>query len=180
LSSPAVARRYAAALADVVIARGEAREVQEELLAWESMINSSDLFLELLNNPTIPYDQKQKALKELISRTKVRETTANFLQVLLRNQRLGNLPEINKRLALVLDERSGLVGAEVVSARPVPEATRSLILEQLRQLTGKKVRVTFATDENLIGGIVTRIGSTLYDGSIRNQLQELERKLAGN
>jgi F-type H+-transporting ATPase subunit delta len=180
LSSQAVARRYGTALADVVLERGEAREVQDELIAWEKIIASSALLQELLLNPTIPYEQKQKALNELIARTKVRETTSNFLKVLLRNQRLSELALINQRFAQVLDERAGLVSAEVTSARPVPETAREAIYAKLRDLAGRNVRVSFKTDESLIGGMVTKIGSTVYDGTVRNQLEELGKRLAGN
>jgi F-type H+-transporting ATPase subunit delta len=179
LSSQVIARRYAAALADVVSERGEAHEVQEELLGWESLIKSSPLFQEVLVNPTIPYDQKQRLIKDLIVRSKVRSTTANFLQVLLKNQRLADLPAINERFAALLDERAGVVGAEVTSARPISDSIKSTIEQQLRQLTGSRVRVSFKTDEELIGGIVTKIGSTVYDGSIKNQLEELGKRLAG-
>jgi F-type H+-transporting ATPase subunit delta len=180
LSSQAVARRYATALADVVLNRGEAREIQEELKGWEKMIASSALLQELLLNPTIPYDQKQKALNQLIARTKVRERTANFLRVLLRNQRLSELATINEKITQVFDERAGLVSAEVTSARPVPDNTKAELNKKLRELTGSEVRINFTTDENLIGGIVTRIGSTVYDGSVRNQLDELGKRLTGN
>lgn len=179
MSSQVVARRYATALADVVLSRNEAREVQEELLQWEKLIKSSPLLEEVLQNPTIPYDQKQKALKDLIARTKVRPTTANFLQVLLKNQRLTELSEINRRFAMLLDERAGVVGAEVVTARPIDESMKSNIEQQLGKLTGRRVRVSFATDENLIGGVVTKIGSTIYDGSIKNQLDQLGKRLTG-
>ncbi len=179
MSSQAVARRYATALTDVVLSQGEAIEVRDELIEWESLINSSALLQEVIQNPTIPYDQKQKVLKDLIARTSVRPTTANFLQVLLRNQRLSDLAEINRRFALMLDERAGVVGAAVTSAHPVSETIKAAIEQQLQQLTGKRVRVNFATDEALIGGIVTRIGSTVYDGSIKNQLEELGKRLAG-
>lgn len=175
-----IARRYATALAEVVLKAGEAREVQEELLGWQQMIESSDLFRELLDNPTIPYTDKDRTLNQLIARASVRKTTENFLRVLLKNQRLSKLAEINRRFALVLDEKAGLLSALVITARPVPESAKESILTDLRKITGKEVRVNFSTDENLIGGAITRIGSTVYDGSIRNQLQELEKKLAGN
>jgi F-type H+-transporting ATPase subunit delta len=174
-----VARRYAAALADVTVEQGEAEHVREELRAWEQMIQSNPLLHEAFANPTISYDQKRAVLRDLIARTKVRPTTANFLQVLLRNQRLTDLPEINKRLAHVLDERSGVIGAHVTSARPVSDTAKRNLEKELKALTGKEVRLSFATDETLIGGLVTRIGSTVYDGSIRHQLQRLEEKLAG-
>jgi F-type H+-transporting ATPase subunit delta len=174
-----VARRYAAALADVVVARGEARQVQEELSAWETMIQQSAQLQEVFSNPTIPYDQKQKVLSALITRTRLRPLTANFLQVLLQNQRLTELGEVNKRFAQILDERSGIVSAQVTTARPVPEGSQAALRKKLMALTGKEVRLSFATDEELIGGLVTRIGSTIYDGSVRTQLQQVKEKMAG-
>lgn len=179
MSIQAVARRYATALADVVTARGEAREVQSELSAWEQMMQSNPLLLEVFSNPTIPYEQKRNVLNALLARARVRPTTANFLQLLLQNQRLADLGEINRRFAQVLDERSGVVSAEVTTARPVPQASQEALRAKLAQLTGKNVRLSFTTDEELIGGMVTRIGSTIYDGSVRNQLQQVKEKLAG-
>ena len=174
-----VARRYATALADVVTARGEAQEVQRELAAWEEMMQSNEQLLEVFRNPTIPYEQKRKVLNALITRARVRPTTANFLQVLLQNQRLAELSEVNKRFAQVLDERSGVVSAQVTTVRPVPEASQEALRTKLASMTGKKVRLSFTTDEDLIGGIVTRIGSTIYDGSVRNQLQRVKERLTG-
>ncbi|HEY9405040.1 MAG TPA: ATP synthase F1 subunit delta [Pyrinomonadaceae bacterium] len=174
-----MARRYAAALADVVIAQGEAREVQEELNGWAQMLEDNSGLLEVFRNPTIPYEQKRNVLNTLIARTRVRPTTANFLQVLLQNHRLSELKEINQRFALQLDERSGVVSAQVTTARAVPESTKETLRTHLGTLTGKKVRLQFAVDEELIGGIVTRIGSTVYDGSVRTQLQQIKQKMAG-
>ncbi|HEX8888479.1 MAG TPA: ATP synthase F1 subunit delta [Pyrinomonadaceae bacterium] len=174
-----VARRYATALADVVTARGEAQEVKEELAAWAEMMQSNEQLLEVFRNPTIPYEQKRKVLNTLIARVRVRPTTANFLQVLLQNQRLAELSEVNKRFAQILDERSGVVSAEVTTARPVAQSSQAALREKLAAMTGKSVRLSFTTDEELIGGIVTRIGSTIYDGSVRNQLQQVRERLAG-
>jgi F-type H+-transporting ATPase subunit delta len=179
LSVQTVARRYAVALADVVIAKGEARRVQEELSAWELMMQANQPLLEVFRNPTVPYEQKRKVLTALVARARVRPTTANFLQVLLQNQRLGDLGEVNKRFAQVLDERSGVVSAEVTTARPVPEDSQQALRAKLSAMTGKDVRLSFKTDEELIGGMVTRIGSTIYDGSVRSQLQLAKEKLAG-
>jgi F-type H+-transporting ATPase subunit delta len=179
LSVQTVARRYAVALADVVIVKGEARQVQEELSAWEMMMQANEPLLEVFRNPTVPYEQKRKVLTALSARARVRPTTANFLQVLLQNQRLGDLSEVNKRFAQVLDERSGVVSAEVTTARPVPESSQQALRAKLSAMTGKDVRLSFKTDEELIGGMVTRIGSTIYDGSVRSQLQLAKEKLAG-
>jgi len=179
VSSQTVARRYATALADVIIARSEEAEVRQELTTWQRMILSNPTLLEAFTNPTIPYEQKAKVLNELIARTKVRPTTANFLRILLKNQRLAEIAQVNAKLAQVLDERSGVVGAQVTSARPVSDAIKVSLEEKLGVITGKRVRLSFQTDETLLGGIVTRIGSTIYDGSVRNQLKRLGEELAG-
>jgi F-type H+-transporting ATPase subunit delta len=179
LSVQAVARRYATALADVVTERGEAREVQEELSLWASMMQTNAQLMEVFSNPTILYEQKRNVLSTLIKRTRVRPTTANFLSVLLQNQRLAQLGEINKRFTQVLDERAGVVSAQVTTAHPVAETSQQALRSTLASMTGKDVRLSFTTDEELIGGIVTRIGSTIYDGSVRSQLQQFKEKLAG-
>ena len=143
------------------------------------MFAENSALLEVFSNPTVAYEQKANVLSDLITRTKVRPTTANFLRTLLKNQRLAELPQVNAKLAEVLDERAGLVSAEIVSARPVSDSTKAMLEEKLSRLTGKKARLSFATDESLLGGIVTRIGSTIYDGSVSSQLKRLREELAG-
>lgn len=179
MSLQTVARRYASALADVVIERKEEREVQQEIDQWASMIEANPELKEVFANPTIPYDQKRKVLEELISRTRVRPTTASFLRVLLRNQRLSQLRDVTERFAQVLDERGGVVSASVTTAKPIPEDMKNQVRETLMAATGRTVRVTFNTDETIIGGLVARIGSTIFDGSVQNRLQRLSDELAG-
>jgi F-type H+-transporting ATPase subunit delta len=179
LSSLTVARRYASALADVIVERNDEAAVREELTAWERMILSNPPLLEAFTNPTVPYEQKAKVLNELITRTKVRPTTANFLRILLKNQRLAEIAHVNAKLAQVLDERAGVVSAQVTSARPVADSIKTALEEKLRLVTGKRIRLSFQTDQTLLGGIVTRIGSTIYDGSVRTQLRRLGEELAG-
>ena len=179
MSLQTVARRYAAALADVTIERREEREVQNELDQWSSMLESNPQLKEVFANPTVAYDQKRKVVEELISRTSVRETTASFLRVLLKNQRLSQLRDIVERYGYVLDERAGLVAANVTTARPISEELKNSLHETLAAVTGRKVRLTFTTDETLIGGLVARVGSTVYDGSVQNQLERLSESLAG-
>jgi F-type H+-transporting ATPase subunit delta len=179
LSLQTVARRYALALADVAIERKEEREVQVEVDFWVSMIESNPQLREVFVNPTIPYDQKRNVLEELISRTKVRPTTASFLQVLLKNQRFSQLREVVERFGYVLDERRGLVAATVITARDMSEESKKALQDTLAAATGKIVRLNFTTDEGLIGGFVTHIGSTIFDGSVRSQLERLAVQLAG-
>ena len=179
MSVQTVARRYASALADVVLERGEAREVQEELVAWEKMFQASPVLPEVFRNPTIPLDKKRAVLNKLIDRSKPKPTTANFLKVLLQNQRLTDLGEINQKFAEILDLRAGMVAATVTTARTVAENAQHDLHAKLLSVTGKKVRINFMTDPELIGGLVTRIGSTVYDGSVRNHLQQIKARMAG-
>lgn len=179
MSLQTVARRYAIALADVVEARGESREVREELAGWEEMTRANPQLQDVFRNPTIPYQQKRGVLNELIGRARLRPTTANFLQVLLQNQRLADLSEVNRQFAQELDRRAGVVSAQVTSARPIPADAQEALRAKLAQLTGQSVRLQFEVDESLLGGVVTRIGSTLYDGSVRGQLQQIKQKMIG-
>lgn len=179
MSLQTVARRYAAALADVTIERREERDVQNELDQWAALIESAPQLKEVFANPTVAYDQKRKVLEDLISRSRVRDTTASFLRVLLKNQRIAQLRDVAERYGYVLDERSGVVAANVITARPIPEELKSSLRETLAAATGRKVRLSFTTDETLIGGLVARIGSTIYDGSVQNQLERLSESLSG-
>jgi F-type H+-transporting ATPase subunit delta len=180
LSSQTVARRYASALADVVIERHEEREVQKEIEFWASMIDSNPQLKEVFANPTVAYEKKRTVLEELISRTRVRETTTSFLRVLLRNQRLAQLPEVSARFGQVLDVRAGVVAAEITTARPIPEDLKKTLHDTLASATGRTVRLTFATDEAIIGGLIARIGSTVFDGSVENNLERLADGLVGS
>lgn len=179
MSLQTVARRYASALADVVIERREEREVQKEIELWASMIDSNPQLKEVFANPTVVYEHKRTVLEELISRSRVRETTASFLRVLLRNQRLAQLPDVAARFGQVLDERAGVVAAEITTARPIPEDLKKALHDTLASATGRTVRLTFATDETIIGGLVARIGSTVFDGSVENNLERLADGLVG-
>ena len=175
-----MARRYALALADAITEGEEQRAVQRELASWGEIIDSNPQLKQVLSDPTIPYEPKRTVLQDLIGRTKVRPSTANFLNLLLKNQRLTEIGEINKRFASVVDERSGVVAVSVMTARPVSDATKADVQRRLGDITGKEVRLTFATDEEIVGGMITRIGSTIYDGSIRNQLKQMEQRLVGS
>lgn len=180
MSVETVARRYATALADVVLKSGETETVKSELKTWEDLIKSNPGLQNALNNPAIAHLSKEKILEDLLAKAKPSKATANFLRVLLRNSRLTELAEINAKFAAVLDERSGVVAAEVTSARPLSEAEKAEFQANLAKMTGKKVNLNFNINENIIGGVVTRVGSTVYDGSVRTQLENLKQQLIGN
>ena len=179
MSLQTVARRYGTALADVAIERREERVVQNELDHWAAMIESSPQLKEVFANPTIVYDQKRKVLEDLIARTRVRDTTASFLRVLLKNARLAQLRDIAARYGQVLDERAGMLAGSVTTARPIPEELKKTLHETFSAATGRTVRLSFETDEKIIGGMVARIGSTVFDGSVESHLERLADGLVG-
>lgn len=180
MSVETVARRYASALADVVTKTNETTAVQAELKTWEELINANVDLQTAFRNPAIAHASKEKVLEDLIGKTKPNRTTANFLRILLRNDRLTEISKINERFAGVLEERSGVVPVQITSARPLSETEKSEIKSNLEKLTGKQVRLNFETDETIIGGMVTRVGSTVYDGSVKTKLQELKQQMIGN
>ena len=177
MSIETIARRYASALADVVLKTGETAAVRAELLQWSTLIDANAALQDAFGNPSITHLQKERVLESLIERTRPSKTTANFLRVLLRNGRLTELSLINERLAAELEERSGVVSAEIVSARELPASERSVLQHHLEKLTGKKVNLNFNIDAEIIGGVVTRIGSTVYDGSVKTRLENLREQL---
>ncbi len=177
MSVETVARRYASALADVVAKTGDTNNIQTELRQWETMIVSNPELLEVFNNPSIQQENKEKVLESLIERAQPTKTTANFLRVLLRNGRLTDIAQINEKFSSVLEERSGFVSARIISARPLSAAQQSEIQANLEKMTGKRVSPSFTMDETIIGGVVTRIGSTVYDGSVKTQLENLKQQM---
>ncbi len=180
MSVETVARRYAVALADVVIKTNEIDSVKSELKTWEQMINANSDLQTAFRNPAISHDNKEKVLENLIEKTQPTRTTANFLRVLLRNSRLTEIGEINEKFSSVLEERSGAVSAQITSARSLSENEKAEMQANLTKLTGKTVSLKFETDETLIGGVVTRLGSTVYDGSVKTQLVELKHQMIGS
>ena len=177
MSIETVARRYGTALADVVLKTGETEAVRTELKAWEEMTSSNADLQNAFGNPAIAHNDKEKVLESLIQRANPSRTTANFLRVLLKNDRLTELVEINDKFAAVLEERSGRVSAEVTSARDLSEGEKQELRGNLERLTGKQVDLRFGIDPAIIGGVVTRIGSTIYDGSVKTQLENLKQEL---
>ncbi len=177
MSTETIARRYSAALADVVLETGETETIKTELANWGELFNQSTDLQTVFSNPAIPYANKEKVLDGLIAKTKPSKTTANFLKVLLQNGRLADLADINERFASVLEERSGRITAEITSARELPASERAEFERNLERLTGKKVSIAYAINKDIIGGVVTRIGSTVYDGSVKTKLENLREQL---
>lgn len=177
MSNETIARRYSVALADVVLAGGQTDTVKHEIASLGQLFGQNTELQTVFSNPAITHANKEKVLDGILGKVKPSSTTANFLKVLLQNGRLTDLTEINDRFADVLDERSGLVAAEITSARELPAGERAEFEKSLAALTGKTVNVNYTVDPDIIGGVVTRIGSTVYDGSVKTKLENLKEQL---
>lgn len=178
MSITTVANRYAKALADVISDRGETSAVAGEIQAFAQMVAQSVELRDVFASPIIALDRKRAILNDLLARLHLRQTTTNFLQLLLTNQRLHEIGAVQASLAKELDARAGVVSAEITTARALNMSEQDALLHQLRQATGKQVRVNFKTDPEIIGGVVTRIESLIYDGSIKNQLALMQQQLS--
>jgi len=177
MSNDTVTRRYATALADVVTKSGDIEGVKNELSTWEQLIFGNEDLHSAFANPSIAHSKKEGVLEALIAKSKPSKTTSNFLRVLLQNGRLTELGNINERFESVLEERGGIVTGEIVSAHELSAAEQKELESNLEKVTGKDVRLTYRIDSDIIGGIIARIGSTVYDGSVRTQLETLREQL---
>jgi F-type H+-transporting ATPase subunit delta len=132
---------------------------------------------EFLENPSIDMPRKLKVLDALAPRIGMYPQVRNFIAVILDHRRLGELNDIITEFRRLADERSGTTEAHITSARPLDTAARSELEAQVSKLTGGPVRASYSEDPNLLGGAVVEIGSTIYDGSLRAQLDQLKSRL---
>jgi F-type H+-transporting ATPase subunit delta len=176
----AVAARYANALADVVTAPAAPISPQNavaELRAFEAALESSRELREVLATPSVPGSRKKAVIGRIAEGLGISRVPRNFLYVLVDHRRIGSLAAIIRQFEEVVDEHLGFARAAVTSAEPLGDPQRAALNAQLERLTGRKIRMSFAVDPALIGGALARIGSTVYDGSVRGQLASLERRL---
>ncbi len=176
----AVAARYANALADVVTATGSSLNPQQavaELRAFEGALADSPELQNALITPAVPAARKRAVVGRVADLLKLSRVTRNFLFVLVDKRRIASLSGIIKDFEAVVDARLGFAQAEVSSPVELTDAQSRALNAQLERLTGKRIRMRFTLDPSLIGGAVARIGSTVYDGSVRGQLASLERRL---
>jgi F-type H+-transporting ATPase subunit delta len=177
MSITTIANRYARALADVITERGETNEVVAELSHFAQLMTQHEQLRDVFASPVLPLDRKRAVLNDILTRLKLLPTSNNLLQLLLNNSRLHELDQVLRALTRELDSRTNIVSAEITTAREISEQEKSMLRDNLKTATGKDVRLQFRTDPSLIGGVVTRIGSLVYDGSIKNHLARMKRRL---
>lgn len=177
MSVVTVSRPYAEAMADVALARNEVDSIDNELRSYAEMMKTSRELYDAFASPIVSQPDKLKLLNALIERLNTGTMTANLLRTMLTNYRLHYVAEVYEQFRRKINERKGLIIAEVASAAEVGAAEQAKLGRTIEQMTGKQVEFKFTTDPSLIGGVVTRIGSVVYDGSVRTQLQAIKERL---
>jgi F-type H+-transporting ATPase subunit delta len=175
----AVGSRYARALVDIVMAPGSGVKPADALAQLRSMEqllkDSGDLRAALLT-PAIPTSRKRAVIGKLADSLGCARIIRNFFFVLLDHKRMAQLSEIREAFDLLIDEQMGFVRAEVISAEPLDDRQSAALQEELTKLSGKQIRPHFVVDPSLLGGVLARVGSTVYDGSIRGQIDSMRRQ----
>jgi F-type H+-transporting ATPase subunit delta len=176
----AIAAPYARAFADVVFeAHLNANDVQQQLndfvAAWRESADLREIFLD----PSFPSEQKVAILDKLNARLGMSVQVRNFIAVLIQHDRLDVLDDVLSEYRKEVNRRLGISEVRVTTARPLDANERQEIEQKVAALTGTQVQATYHEDKSLLGGVVVRVGSTVYDGSVKGRLDQLKEQLAG-
>jgi F-type H+-transporting ATPase subunit delta len=149
----------------------------EQLQRFAGLLNEEQKARIFLENPTMAGGRRNRMLKEISDALSFDRRITNFINILAERNRLPALDEIIQEYQRLLDERMGIVRARVTSAGTLDPKQQRELATKLEQVTGKQVRMEVAVDPSLIGGVVAQVGSTVYDGSVRQQLQAFKSRL---
>lgn len=175
----AVNSRYARAFVDVVFDKKlDAVKTEDELRSFAAMVSETHALRTVWESPSVPADQKRKVLDHIIKQMGASQMTRNFIAVLIDNRRIAALPEIARQFQEEMNARLGIADAEVTSARELAAEEKQRLEQQISAITGKKVRAQYKHDPKVLGGAVVKVGSTIYDGSVKGQLQRLKEALS--
>jgi F-type H+-transporting ATPase subunit delta len=173
----AVAERYAAALVDVAVAGHSGERVRQDLASFiASYADSADL-RNALETPALDQPLKAKIVASVAAKMGLSDAVRNFVSLIVSHQRTAMLREIEQAFVTELNRRLGIEEAEVTTARALNDAEKKELLGVLERRTGKKIEVRFVANNALLGGAVVRVGSTVYDGSVREQLNRMRDRL---
>ena len=174
---------YARAFADVVMTKSnllDPARMLQELHGIEALLQESDPLRRVLENPSIPGNGKRAVLDAITMRLGTTRQVRNFIAVLIDHRRLPLFSEILKQLEQELDSRQGFAEAQVSSARQLSDPEKQMLEAEIVKMTGKKVRARYQRDASLLGGAVVQVGSTIYDGSVKGQLEKIREQLVEN
>jgi len=174
-----VTSRYARAFADVVFDQKlDAHTVSQQVYTFVTLMRENEQLRRVWENPSIPADQKRNLLDALVARVQALRPVRNFMAVVIDHGRVHQLDEIYRAFEHEMNERLGFAEAAVSSARTLSEQEKRDLEAQISKLTGKHVLAKYSTDSRLLGGAVVKLGSTIYDGSVRGQLQKIKEQLS--
>lgn len=176
----AVASRYANALVDAVLSASPAvdpHQAAAELKFFEEMVNGASELRNILLSPAVSSARKRAVVARFAETMPLSRLVRNFVYVLIDHRRIRILDEVRAAFEFIVDERLGLVRADVKSAAPLADPQKNALQAELSRLTGKQVKCDYSVDPDLLGGVTARIGSTIYDGSVRAQLNSLRQRL---
>ena len=174
----AILGRYARSLADIVFEENLEGKATEDLKTYNEIFLAVPDLLEAFDSPAVPREAKEKLLGELMQRYPVNPITSNFLRILLQHNRIRYFKQILDSFLKFVNERKGIVSAQVTAAAPPSQEELKRLEQKLAAITGRLVNIELRTDADLLGGIVVQIGSTIFDGSIRTQLADMRRRLS--
>ena len=178
MADGSVARRYARALVDLGEESDAVDALAADLTTFAGVLDLNEGELRAaLANPGITIAERRAVLDAVLSRLGLHAYVGNFLRLLMDNGRFGELPSIRTSYQSMADDRANRVRATVTSARPLDEAGADRVRASLAKATGKQVTVTFAVDPDLIGGMIARVGDTVYDASVRARLASMQQAL---
>lgn len=179
MKSEVMARRYARALYELGREEGLEHQFLADLEHIASLVGESGEFNAIMVSPLYDITLKKRILSDVVSQVGVSKYMVNFLSILLDKDRFQYVEDILKAYQDILDEVSGKVKAQVISATALTPGQKQSISEVFSKLMDRKVDVDIAVDSSLIGGLVVDIEGMVYDGSIRTQLTKIKQSLKG-
>jgi F-type H+-transporting ATPase subunit delta len=172
-----LARRYATALADVAIEQNNSNLVKGGLTSFVDVFFESDDLRNFLESPSLTADVKRSVIEKLAERMDLNSAVRNFIWIIVDHRRTEMLREIETAFGEELNARMGVAAAEVTTAHSLNDSERRELTVALERRTGRKIEATFREDKDVLGGAIVRVGSTIYDGSVREQLARLRAVL---
>lgn len=168
-----ISKRYARAFFEIAGEEKKLEQYYNELHQFSSMMAENKDLGGFLANPIFEQDVKKNVLEKIIGKVTLSPMTVNFLKLLVDKNRIDVLPDIDTCYRLMMDEALQKTRVTVKTAFPLSADMQQYIMSNLKKLTGREAEVTVEDDKSLLGGIVIGVGDTLYDGSIKNQLNNM-------